>query len=192
MKKIQKGFTLIELMIVIAIIGILAAIAIPAYQDYTIRSQVTEGLTLASQTKASVAEYYASNGRWPVDNADLGYATALTASASGKYVQSLEVNNGTIIITYSSVLPQIANPKLNTETLAIQPFLSPNQDVVWRCGTAPLGTVGGVDTTEYSQPADDPLWPGGVGGTSVDSVANTSLGIVANAKGKYLPSSCRG
>jgi len=79
--------------------------------------------------------------------------------------------------------------------LSIQPFLSPNQDVVWRCGTADLGAVGGVDATEYSQPADDPGFPaGGVGGTSPDSAGAlyTSLGIVANAKGKYLPSSCRG
>ena len=66
MKKIQQGFTLIELMIVVAIIGILAAIAIPAYQDYTIRSQVTEGLTLAAAAKAAVASRIRSRGPWPL------------------------------------------------------------------------------------------------------------------------------
>jgi type IV pilus assembly protein PilA len=68
MKKVQQGFTLIELMIVVAIIGILAAIAIPAYQDYTIRSQVSEGLSLASGSKVAVAEFFQNEGALPADN----------------------------------------------------------------------------------------------------------------------------
>ena len=72
MKQVQKGFTLIELMIVVAIIGILAAIAIPAYQDYTIRAQASEGLAMASATKAAVAEYYADKGTWPADDGAAG------------------------------------------------------------------------------------------------------------------------
>ena len=74
MAQCQKGFTLIELMIVVAIIGVLAAIAIPAYQDYTIRAQVSEGLTLASGAKAAVSEYYMNHGAWPTDNAVAGLA----------------------------------------------------------------------------------------------------------------------
>ena len=103
MRKIQKGFTLIELMIVVAIIGILAAIAIPAYQDYVIRSQVSEGLTLASSVKTSVAEYFADRGDWPTDIGDLG----ITDAPSGKYVTGITVNNGTIDIEYGHLAKQV-------------------------------------------------------------------------------------
>ena len=83
MKK-QQGFTLIELMIVVAIIGILAAIASPAYKDYTIREQVSEGLILAGGAKAAVSEYTMDRGTFPTDNATAGLSTA--ASIDGKYV----------------------------------------------------------------------------------------------------------
>jgi len=136
-KKIQKGFTLIELMIVVAIIGILAAIAIPAYQDYVVRSQVSEGLTMASATKASVAEYFADRGSWPVDNASLG----ITAVPSGKYVSGISVNNGLIQVTYGLQ----ANSAIQTKTLAIRPGATANFDVVWQCGDR--GEVTGVNYT---------------------------------------------
>src|SRR5512143_3420096 len=96
-----RGFTLIELMIVVAIIGILAAIAIPAYQDYTIRAQVTEGLNLAGALKASVAESHSQTATWPVEPTALGIASA----PSGKYVSTVTVATGVISITYSSAAP---------------------------------------------------------------------------------------
>ena len=100
MKKVQQGFTLIELMIVVAIIGILAAVAIPAYQDYTKRAHVTEGLSLASSGKTAVTEYYNSKGSLPPGNISAGLATA--PSIKGNAVQSVKVTAGLLIITYNA------------------------------------------------------------------------------------------
>jgi type IV pilus assembly protein PilA len=134
LKQVQKGFTLIELMIVIAIIGILAAIAIPAYQNYTIRAQVTEGLTLADGWKTTIAEYYANTGNWPT-MANLNGTT----NSIGKYESSITVNPaGVIQITYGNQ----ANSKINGLALALQPFTNQNNDVLWQCGNS--GTPSGA------------------------------------------------
>ncbi|ENW4842269.1 pilin, partial [Neisseria gonorrhoeae] len=94
MNTLQKGFTLIELMIVIAIVGILAAVALPAYQDYTARAQVSEAILLAEGQKSAVTEYYLNNGKWPADNGAAGVASASTIK--GKYVQKVEVAKGVV------------------------------------------------------------------------------------------------
>jgi type IV pilus assembly protein PilA len=145
LKQVQKGFTLIELMIVIAIIGILAAIAIPAYQNYTIRAQVTEGLTLADGWKTAIAEYYANTGNWPA----VGNLTGTTNSI-GKYESSVTVKtSGVIEITYGGQ----ANAKLSGEILDLVPYTNANNDVLWQCGnaTAPSGTSsGGTNSSNVS------------------------------------------
>lgn len=104
MKRAQQGFTLIELMIVVAIIGILAAVALPAYQDYTKRSRVSEGLSLAAGAKTAMAEYYASNNAWPANNAEAGMAAA--ADIKGNSVDSVTVSTasgkGVITVAYKT------------------------------------------------------------------------------------------
>src|SRR5882757_4064814 len=98
MKKVQQGFTLIELMIVVAIIGILAAIAIPAYQDYTIRSQVSEGAVLADGQKTALAEFYNNKGYFPPNNNSAGVESS--SSITGKYVSTVTITTGLIDVVY--------------------------------------------------------------------------------------------
>ncbi|EMS5724890.1 pilin, partial [Neisseria gonorrhoeae] len=113
MNTLQKGFTLIELMIVIAIVGILAAVALPAYQDYTARAQVSEAILLAEGQKSAVTEYYLNNGKWPADNGDAGVASP--DKIKGKYVQSVTVANGVVTATMNSsgVNKEIQGKKLS-------------------------------------------------------------------------------
>jgi type IV pilus assembly protein PilA len=130
MKK-QQGFTLIELMIVVAIIGILAAIAIPAYQDYTIRAQVSEGLNLSGGAKAAVTEYFQDQGTFPTTNNQAGLEAAV--NIRGKYVQSITVGaNGRVSALYASTNGRTANNKINTAQLNLDP-LDAGGSVTWTC-----------------------------------------------------------
>ena len=127
--KQQKGFTLIELMIVIAIIGILAAIAIPAYQDYTVRSKVSEGLNLSGAAKLAVSEVWDSLGTLPGTQASYGLPSA--ASISGNYVSSVAVANGVITVTYTAAVG--GNPNQASKTIIVVPDTTSGGSVQWSC-----------------------------------------------------------
>jgi len=164
MTKLQKGFTLIELMIVVAIIGILAAIAIPAYQDYTIRAQVSEGMNLAAAAKAAVAESFLNRGTAPVNRTQAGMS-AVKTDTTGKYVTSVEVANGVIQIQYG----KDANVAIRNETLELVPWISVDNSIAWKCGGAVAPTT-----------------------KKMTGVSGDTGGTLSGANFlKYLPSACR-
>jgi type IV pilus assembly protein PilA len=163
MKNLQKGFTLIELMIVVAIIGILAAIAIPAYQDYTIRAQVSEGMVLAAAAKAAVAETFLNTGEAPADRTEAGMSPNGT-DTFGKYVSAVDVLNGAINITYDG--PDV-NQEIAGSIVSLVPYVTDDNSVTWLCGGA-------------NAPSPD-LMPAAAG-----APAN-----VTDLLTKYLPAACR-
>ncbi|EMT0569383.1 pilin, partial [Neisseria gonorrhoeae] len=129
MNTLQKGFTLIELMIVIAIVGILAAVALPAYQDYTARAQVSEAILLAEGQKSAVTEYYLNNGKWPADNGAAGVASSAT-DIKGKYVKEVKVANGVVTATMNSTG---VNKEIKGKRLSLWGRRE-NGSVKWFCG----------------------------------------------------------
>ncbi|HGH6232813.1 TPA: pilin [Neisseria meningitidis] len=161
MNTLQKGFTLIELMIVIAIVGILAAVALPAYQDYTARAQVSEAILLAEGQKSAVTEYYLNHGEWPKNNTSAGVATS--ANIKGKYVEKVEVKNGVVTATMlsSNVNNEIKGKKLS--------LWAKRQDgsVKWFCGQPVTRNNASADADAVNK----------VTGNEIDT--------------KHLPSTCR-
>jgi len=128
-KNLQKGFTLIELMIVVAIIAILAAIAIPAYQDYTIRSQVSEGMSLSDGAKTSMSEFYTNTGHFPTTNESAGLSAA--GSITGTYVSSVNVGTavGKITVAYNQTK---SNDKIKSSVLVLSAIAN-GGSISWAC-----------------------------------------------------------
>ena len=146
MRTFQRGFTLIELMIVIAIIGILAAIAIPAYQDYTIRSEVSEGAVLADGMKTAIVEFYNNNGRWPTTQASAGLEA--TGSIVGKYVTSVDVatTTGKVIVTFGNQV----NTRVSGSILTFSAGASLTQgSITWNCKNTQTGANGTTVVNKY-------------------------------------------
>lgn len=134
-----RGFTLIELMIVIAIIGILASLAISAYQTYTVRAQITEGLNMAAGAKVPIVDAYTNSGTAPADRTAAGMSPNAT-DTSGNYVSGVAITNGRLDITFSG--PR-AHQAIFGKTVSVTPYETTGNTVVWRCGNSaqPAGVL---------------------------------------------------
>ena len=140
MLKQNQGFTLIELMIVIAIIGILASLAVSAYQTYTVRAQIAEGINMAAGAKVPITDAYTNDGVAPADRAAAGMTPAAT-DTRGSYVSGVDISNGRVDVTFGGPL---AHADIVGQTFSLTPYETPGNIVIWRCGAAPAPTGGAL------------------------------------------------
>jgi type IV pilus assembly protein PilA len=158
MMRSNKGFTLIELMIVVAIIGILASIAVSAYQTYNVRAQVAEGIQMAGASKTPIVDAFNNSGSPPADRQSAGMTAAATDSG-GSYVSQVDVVNGRLDIMFGNN----AHQDIFGQVLSVTPYQSGQGSVLWRCGNSavPAGAVpmtGGGVTATHLAPTIDPRY----------------------------------